>query len=104
MFRYHFITGLDIGTNSIKAVIFKKTSAGWRLADSVIEQIPLENQQNQEDKVTYIKGLKRILENKPWIKHSYLITAIPRNVAIIKYLQLPSLDKKEIQNMLPFEV
>jgi len=104
MFRYNFITGLDIGINSIKAVIFKKTSTGWRLADTVIEPIPLENQQNQEDKLPYINGLKRIVENRPWIKHSYLITAIPRNVAIIKYLQLPSLDKKEIQNMLPFEV
>ncbi len=105
MFSQKSITGLDLGTQNIKLVVLKSARNRWHLQEAIFEKIPLEIAANEERRAAFIKEfLINVLLRDPSLKNGKLVTAIPRNVAILKYLNLPSIDQNEISNMLPFEM
>ncbi|MDD5258573.1 MAG: type IV pilus assembly protein PilM [bacterium] len=105
MLRHNVITGLDLGTQNIKLVVLKRSWARWYLQGVILEKIPLEIAFNEESRAAFIKEfIVNALKNDPSLKTGKLFIAIPRNVAIFKYLFLPSLDQDEISHMLPFEI
>lgn len=103
MFKSKFVIGLDLGTAGIKLAVLKKTAA--REHEIIIENIPWEFQHDEKRRLAYtLEVLKNLFSQKPYLKDGFLVSAIPRRSAILKYIKLPSLDKTEIANMLPFEI
>lgn len=103
------ITGLDIGTHSIKIVQLRRISAtNAVLVNYGIFPVGelLVNGMQEDEKKKYrehiIELLKKIITEQK-IRITNLVTAIPKQFATVRYITLPSTDPIEIKQMVPYE-
>jgi|GEM_PF-155806 len=98
------VTGLDIGTGSIKIVQIRKSPrGGLEIVKALSKEIPYNKQDKKlPDKEAVKDTVQKLLEDNH-IRPGTVISSIPRYLAAVKYLTLPSKDRKEIGEMLKFE-
>jgi len=97
-------TCIDIGTNSIKAVQFKAKKDKLTLIDIGIQKLPLETIVDGlivDDSVVAaeLQTLLRSLKDKP----KNIITTVPNDNLLIRNIEMPALDDKEIRESLKWE-
>lgn len=91
------ITGIDFDYQSVKIIQVKKIKDKFILLKFACERIASED----DDKIAQLIG--EILK-KDKIKPINLYTCINRRFATVRYLELPSIDKEEIKQMVKFQV
>ena len=90
------ITGIEIGQNSIKVVqgIQDRRKSGIKIISLTTEKATSDNEKSAK--------LKQMVSNLK-IKPKKVIACIPRSLVTIRYLNLPSISKKEIAHMVQFQ-
>lgn len=107
------VTGLSIGTSSIKLVELKRSGRGWRLAHFGFIPLPEDSVVNREiiNPVSLIESTRSLIERaKP--KNRAVCTAISGTALIIKKMTLESVQAKDLEEQvfweaeqyLPFDV
>lgn len=101
--RHRIITGLDIDGRVIKLVQLKTAPSGTQAVKCVSKEVDFNDDLPEEEREDIlVNALKEIFhENK--IKAKFLITALPRDLAVVRYITLPSGDEAEIRQMIKFE-
>ncbi|HEY0709196.1 MAG TPA: type IV pilus assembly protein PilM [Polyangia bacterium] len=99
-----YCIGLDIGTNSVKAVQLKETGKGFHLLSFGIEPLPAETIvdgaiMNQSAVVDAIKTLRNLLG----FKGRDVATAVSGHSVIVKKLKIPQMTKEELEQHIPWE-
>jgi len=90
------ITGIEIGQDSIKVV---QGISEWRKSRIKIITLLAEEIKNNDEKSAKLKHIINNLKVKP----KKVIACIPRSLVTIRYLDLPSISKKEIAHMVQFQ-
>jgi len=99
-----YCIGLDIGSNSVKAVQLKETGKGFTLVSFGIEPLPSQTIvdgaiMNQSAVVDAIRTLKNLLR---W-KGREVATAVSGHSVIIKKIKMPEMTKEELEEHIPWE-
>ena len=99
-----YCIGLDIGTNSVKAVQLKETGKGFHLLSFGIEPLPPETIvdgaiMNQGAVVDAIKTLRNLLG----FRGRDVATAVAGHSVIVKKLKIPQMTKEELEQHIPWE-
>jgi type IV pilus assembly protein PilM len=97
-------TCIDIGTNSIKAVQFKAKKNDLTLIDLAIQKLPFDTIIDgliEDDSLvaSELQTLIRSLKNNP----KNIITTVPNDNLLIRNIEMPAMDKKEIRESLKWE-
>ncbi|MFW6028872.1 MAG: type IV pilus assembly protein PilM [Halanaerobiales bacterium] len=97
-------TCIDIGTNSIKAVQFKAKKDKLKLIDIGIQKLPPKTIVDGlivDDSMvaSELQSLLKSLKNKP----KNIITTVPNDNLLIRNIEMPAMDKKEIRESLKWE-
>jgi type IV pilus assembly protein PilM len=95
---------LDIGTSSIKLIELKYSKDAIILNKVTYIPIPyiVTTSQNKLEKFI-IKSLAEIVDLQ-LIKKASISTLLPRSIAIVKFITLPTQDSTEIKKMIEFEI
>ena len=102
-FKSGIITGLDINGGVIKLIQLKAASSGPQVIKCVLKKVNFDADFPEEEKEDIlVNALKEILRDNK-IKAKNLITALPRDLAVVRYITLPSADDAEIGQMIKFE-
>ncbi len=99
------VIGLDIGTSTVKAVKLKKTKEGYELIGAEIINLSSESVEEMDPDVRhtlYVNTIKKILKLKT-IGNGKIVTAIPGDAAIIRYIKVPYMTAEELKNMIPYD-
>ncbi len=92
MFKGRVVTGLDIGATSIKIAQLERKPQGLKAVNLICVEV--------DSSTSIVEKLRGILKD---IRVDTLISAIPRHLATVRYLTLPSKDEGEIREMIGFE-
>jgi type IV pilus assembly protein PilM len=99
------LIGLDIGTSAIKAVKLKKTKDGNELTGAEIIHFSSESVDDLDPDVRhalYVNSIKKIIKQKN-ISVNKVVTGIPGDSAIIRYIKVPFMTGDELKNMIPYD-
>jgi type IV pilus assembly protein PilM len=96
--------GLDIGSNSIKAVQLKQTGKGLQLLSFGIEPLPAQtivdgSIMNQGAVVEAIRTLRNLLR----FKGRDVATAVSGHSVIVKKIKMPEMTREELEEHIPWE-
>ena len=99
-----YCIGLDVGSNSVKAVQLKETGKGLHLISFGIEPLPAQTIvdgaiMNQSAVVDAIRTLKNLLR---W-KGREVATAVSGHSVIVKKLKMPEMTPAELEEHIPWE-
>jgi type IV pilus assembly protein PilM len=99
------LVGLDIGSSSIKAVQFKTTGDQLTLLNLALEDIPLEIQEEADldIKNDMLADIIRKLFKEHNIKSKDVVTSLPGDDAIVRYVKLPFMSDEELKNVISYE-
>ncbi len=99
------VVGLDIGSSTIKAIKLKKIKDSYELVGAEILNISSESIDEMDAEVRqslYINTIKKILKQKN-IACKNVITALPGDSTIIRYIKMPYMSQEELKNMIPYD-
>ncbi len=99
------IVGLDVGSSTIKAIKLKKLKDGYELIGAEIISIAADSVDEIEPEARhslYVNSIKKILKQKS-IGASKIITSIPGDSAIIRYIKVPYMTDDELKKMIPYD-
>ncbi|HRQ44413.1 MAG TPA: pilus assembly protein PilM, partial [Candidatus Goldiibacteriota bacterium] len=99
------VVGLDIGSSSIKAIKLKKNKEGYELTGAEIVNLSSDSVEDLDPEAKhtlYVNTLKKILKQKN-IAGSKIVTAIPGDSAIIRYIKVPYMPAEELKNSISIE-
>lgn len=99
------IIGLDIGSSTIKAIKLKKLKDGYELVGAEVINLTSESVDELDPDVKlslYTNTIKKILSHKN-ISSKKVVTAIPGDSAIIRYIKVPYMAAEELKNVVPYE-
>ncbi len=96
--------GLDIGSNSIKAVQLRETGKGLQLLSFGIEPLPAQtivdgSIMNQAAVVEAIRTLRNLLR----FKGREVATAVSGHSVIVKKIKMPEMTREELEEHIPWE-
>ncbi|MBU1087064.1 MAG: type IV pilus assembly protein PilM [Candidatus Omnitrophica bacterium] len=94
---------LDIGSNSIKIIILKQEKQSIILQDAIFIPIPHIVTTTNEKLNNFIKKSITPIAQSPLFKNSKISTILSRSTMIVKFINLPTIQKQEIEKMLSFE-
>lgn len=104
-FKSNIFTCVDIGSYAIKIAQIKKTGGdSFKVLDTVSQKIPKETIvdgiiKDESLVASEIKSLLAIMKKKA----GYIITAVPSNELLVRNIEMPKMDKKEIKESLKWE-
>ena len=104
-FKSNIFTCIDIGSYAIKIAQIKKTGGdSFKVLDTVSQKIPKETIvdgiiKDESLVASEIKSLLAIMKKKA----GYIITAVPSNELLVRNIDMPKMDKKEIKESLKWE-
>jgi len=104
-FKKNIYTCVDIGSYAIKIVQLKKTGEkDFKIIDTVLQKLPRETVvdgiiKDESLVAAEIKSLLKMLKKKA----NYIITAVPSNELLIRNVEMPKMDEKEIRESLKWE-
>src|ERR1035437_3939018 len=99
------LIGLDIGSSTIKAVKLKKLKEGFELTGAEIINVSSESADEMDPDVKhalFVNTIKKIIKQKN-ISGKKVVTAIPSDSAIIRYIKVPYMTEEELKNMIPYD-
>jgi type IV pilus assembly protein PilM len=99
------LIGLDIGTSAIKAVKLKRSKDGNELTGAEIIHLSSESVDDLDPDVKhalYVNSIKKIIKQKN-ISIKKVVTGIPGDSAIIRYIKVPYMTEDELKNMIPYD-
>jgi type IV pilus assembly protein PilM len=99
------IIGLDIGSSTIKGIKLKKLKDGFELTGAEIFNLSSESVEELDPDIKhalYVNTIKKICKQKNTTA-SAVISAIPGDSAIIKYIKVPFMTEDELKNMIPYD-
>jgi type IV pilus assembly protein PilM len=99
------IVGLDVGSSTIKAIKLKKTKEGFELIGAEILNLSADSVEDLDPETRhnlYVNTIKKILKQKN-INGSNIVSAIPGDSAIIRYIKVPYMTSEELKNMIPYD-
>ncbi len=99
------IVGLDIGSSGIKAIKLKKVKDGHELVGAEIAGLSSESVDDLDPDVRrnlYINTIKKLLKQKS-MSGAKVVSSIPGDDAIIRYIKVPYMSSDELKNMIPYE-
>jgi len=94
---------LDIGTNSIKILILKYEKQNIILQNTIFIPIPHIVTTTEDKLNNFIRKSILPITKSALFKNSKLSTLLSRNTMIVKFINLPTTQKNEIEKMLSFE-
>ena len=94
--------GIDIEDNSVSFAYLKASFRGVRLATHAT--YALEEETSQKEKVDLLGGLVRDFLRKNGISPAALFLGLPRNLAILRYVELPLAVKENLRDTLGYEM
>lgn len=94
---------LDIGSSSIKILILKVDQKSIILQDAIFIPIPHIVTTTEEKLNNFIKESIIPITQNPLFRNSLIYTLLSRNTMIVKFISLPTIEKREIEKMLSFE-
>ena len=97
------VTGLDIGTGSIKMVQIRRISSGLEIVKAVSKEMSYNKDEKKYPDKEVVKDTIRNLLKDNNVRPGPVVSSIPRYLAAVKYITLPSKDRKEIKEMLKYE-
>lgn len=97
--------GIDVGSNSIKAVQMRKAGDGLEIIDSVIIPVDKKTAQDVSPEAALSQALVRLMQEKEIRKNDYIATAISGHAIVVfnKFLKLPPVDAGKIPEIVKFE-
>jgi type IV pilus assembly protein PilM len=104
-FKKNIYTCVDIGSYAIKIAQIKKTGEKeFKIIDTVLQKIPRETVvdgiiKDESLMAAEIKNLLNMLKKKA----NYIITAVPSNELLIRNIEMPKLEEKEVKESLKWE-
>jgi type IV pilus assembly protein PilM len=104
-FSKDIYTCVDIGSYAIKIAQIKKTGEKeFKIIDTVMQKIPRETVvdgiiKDESLMAAEIKSLINMLKKKA----NYIITAVPSNELLIRNIEMPKMEEKEIRESLKWE-
>ena len=104
-FKPRIVTGIDIGSSSVKIVQLEKDGDRIKIVNAGLFPLPREEEEETtggESSSPVAEAIRHIISEKN-MKLGTVITAIPRHLAALKYVRLPSQDPEEIRGMILFE-
>lgn len=99
------LIGLDIGSSTIKAIKLKKLKEGFELTGAEIISVSSESADEMDPDVKhalFVNSIKKIIKQKN-ISVNKVVTAIPSDSAIIRYIKVPYMTEDELKNMIPYD-
>jgi type IV pilus assembly protein PilM len=99
-----YCIGLDVGSNSVKAVQLKETGKGYHLMSFGLEPLPAQTIvdgaiMNQAAVVDAIRTLKNLLR----FKGRDVATAVSGHSVIVKKIKMPEMTRDELEEHIPWE-
>jgi type IV pilus assembly protein PilM len=99
-----YCIGLDVGSNSVKAVQLKETGKGFHLMSFGLEPLPAQTIvdgaiMNQAAVVDAIRTLKSLLR----FKGREVATAVSGHSVIVKKIKMPEMTRDELEEHIPWE-
>lgn len=99
------LIGLDIGSSTIKAVKLKKLKDGYELIGAEIINVSSESAEELDPVVKhtlFVNVIKKIMKQKN-ISGNKVVTAIPSDSAIIRYIKVPFAPEEDLKNSIPYD-
>jgi len=94
---------LDIGTSSVKIVLFKNVKDQIILNKAIHIPIPSIVTSSKEKLEKFItESILQTIDSQT-LQSSFISTILPRSMAVVKFIQLPTQQEEEIKKMLEFE-
>lgn len=93
------VVGLDLGSYSVKAVVFETSMRGYVVKDFFSVPRPQEGDRNE----TLKAAVQALLQAHP-VHADSVVVALPGPLLATHSLQLPFVDQKRLEAALPFEV
>lgn len=103
--KNNIYTCIDIGSYALKAAQIKKTgNNSFKILDTKLQKLPRDTIADGiiKDEALLSSEIKNILDQFKK-KTNYIITAVPSNELLIRNVEMPKLDKKEIKESLKWE-
>jgi type IV pilus assembly protein PilM len=103
--KNNIYTCIDIGTYALKAAQIKKTGdKRFKILDTKLQKLPRETITDGviKDESLLAAEIKNFLDQFKK-KADYIITAVPSNELLIRNVEMPKMDKKEIKESLKWE-
>lgn len=94
--------GVDIQDSSVSMAYLKDSLKGLRLAAHAI--YPLEKERTVKEKVDQVSGLVRNFLVKKRISPTGIFLGIPRDLIILRYVELPFAVKESLRDSLGYEI
>jgi len=104
-FKNNIYTCIDIGSYALKAAQIKKTGdKSFKILDTKLQKLPRDTITDGviKDESLLAAEIKNILDQFKK-KTDYIITAVPSNELLIRNIEMPKMDKKEIKESLKWE-
>lgn len=103
-FRSKKYTCIDIGTYSIKIVQLKAAKHGVEIIDAGIQKLPRDtiNDGIITDESLVSTELQNLI-NMMKVKPGYIVTTVPNNNLLIRNIEMPKLDQKDVKETLRWE-
>ncbi len=105
IFKTNNLVGLDIGSSSVKVVQLKRTGEQLSLINLALEEIPLEVQEEADADVK--NDLVADIVKKMFKEHNIhtkdVVTSLPGDDAIVRYVKLPFMSDEELKNVISYE-
>jgi len=99
------LVGLDIGNHTIKLVHLKNKGVKLALAHLVIREIPPEVQEEADPDVKndqLVELIKQIFKEQD-LRIKDVVTSIPGDDVIVRYIKLPYMSEEELKNVIALE-
>ncbi|SIQ12489.1 type IV pilus assembly protein PilM [Halanaerobium kushneri] len=104
-FKNNIYTCIDVGTYALKAAQIKNTrDKSFKILDTKLQKLPRDTIADGviKDESLLAAEIKNILDQFKK-KTNYIITAVPSNELLIRNIEMPKMDKKEIKESLKWE-
>ena len=104
-FKNNIYTCVDVGSYALKAAQIKKTGTNkFKILETKMQKLPRDTIADGiiKDESLLAGEIKNILDQFKK-KTDYIITAVPSNELLIRNIEMPKLDEKEIKESLKWE-
>ncbi|MCC7007572.1 MAG: type IV pilus assembly protein PilM [Acidobacteria bacterium] len=97
------IVGLDIGSSAVKAVVLRRSRAGWSLVSAGEAPVPDDAAREGASDPTVVSEVVSSLLDSLRLRRARVAAALAGHSVIVKRLSLPSMTDAELAEAIPWE-
>ncbi len=101
MIPYQNSIGIEFKKDSVVLVHLRKTLSGTKIQNSLV--VPFSLPLRAEAEAEFVDSLKRFVRHMR-VKSERTVVGIPRKSVILKFIEIPSLNKESIPQLLEYEI